>query len=339
MNLLVTALFSRLERGLQRVQSELHDWLLFQGNRFVIAGVLIVVFALSIVSLQYIDIIDVTDTTQMLYLFQGLIGGNLTLVTIVLSINQLVLSRQFKTPGELHDHIENAIEYQNRVRETTNESSVPPTPVNFLSVLFDGTQTNAQRLGSAAEDLDHNQLAEDIDSLVSDLLSHTDHIIDMLDQSHTGIFNALAVMLDTNYSHQLNEAFRLRTVYEDEFSATAHDRLDELIQSLKQMDIARQYFKSIYMQTELARLSRILLYVGVPAIGSGVLMLLIYASTVESPLPVSHLRVLFLVAVTLGFTPLAVLFSFVLRIATVAQYTVAITPFTTTHDQSLINDK
>lgn len=339
MNFLVTALFSRLERGLQRSRSELHDWLLFRGNRFAIAGVLIVVFALSIVSLQYIGIVVVTDTTQMLYLFQGLIGGNLTLVTIVLSINQLVLSRQFKTPGELHDHIENAIEYQNRVRETINESGMPSTPVDFLSVLFDGTQTNAQQLGRAAKDLDHGRLADDIDSLVSDLLSHTDPIIDMLDRPQTGIFNALAVMLDTNYSHQLNEAFRLRTVYEDEFSAPAYDRLDELIQSLKQMDIARQYFKSIYMQTELARLSRILLYVGVPAIGSGVLMLLIYASTVESPLPVDHLRVLFLIAVTLGFTPLAVLFSFVLRIATVAQYTVAITPFTTTHDQSLINNK
>lgn len=69
-------------------------------------------------------------------------------------------------------------------------------------------------------------------------------------------------------------------------------------------------------------------------------MLLIYTSTLESPLTVDHLRVFFPVAVTLGFTPLAVLFSFVLRIATVAQYTVAITPFTTTtEDSSLTNNK
>lgn len=105
------------------------------------------------------------------------------------------------------------------------------------------------------------------------------------------------------------------------------------------MDIARQYFKSIYMQSKLARLSRILPYVGVPAVGSGFLMLLVYAGATAPSVDAGYLRVFVPIVVILGFTPLAILFAFVLRVAMVAQRTVAITPFTTPTQETEIGDR
>ena len=325
----MSVLFTRIESEFRKFRSNPYQWFVLVGDRLVVAGALTVVFSLGVVILIHTDIVAVTETTQLLYLFQGLIAGNLTLITIVLSINQLVLSREFNTPGELEDRIENAISYRKSIAETMNEPTVPVTPARFLAVLLDGARENAQRLSGGIEGSNSDQLADDVDSLVSEITSHNDHISDVLSRSQGGIFSALAVTLETNYSHQLNEAFRMQAVYGDELSSTDQELLDELIQSLKQIDIARQYFKSIYMQSELARLSRILLYVGVPAVMSAILLLLIYASAPEPPIRIEHLKLIVPVVVILGFVPLAVLCSFVLRIAMVAQRTVAITPFTT----------
>lgn len=334
MGTLVSGLVSRFKRGVKKVRSDPSEWLRLAGDRLVIASLLTFTFALGVVTLQYTNLVIVTDTTQMLYLFQGIIAGNLTLITVVLSINQLILAREFNAPGELEDRIENAIDYRNRVKKTTNNSSVPAIPVDFLSVLLDGIRINARQLRADAESADPDRLAEDVDALVADLISDAEDGLDVLDRLQPGLFSALTVTLETNYAHQLNEAFRIQTVYEDDLSPTTHDLLDDLIQSLKQIDVGRQYFKSIYMQSELARLSQILLYVGVPSVGSSLFVLFIYASTADPPLNIAYIEVVVPAVVVLNFTPLALLFSFLLRITTVAQRTVAITPFATSAQET-----
>lgn len=326
---------SRIEHEMQKIGTDPHAWLVLTGNRLVVASILTGLFTLGVLFLQYAGVVGVTNTTQMLYMFQGLVAGNLTLVTIVVSINQLVLSREFNTPGELHTQIQRVIDYRDRVEETTHRTTVPSTPADFLSVLIDGARMSAQRFGGIVKGADHDRLTADVEVLVSGVTSHTDHISGILENSQKGVFNALAVTLETNYSHQLNDAYRIQTVYEDDLSAPAQELLDELIESLQQIDIARQYFKSLYMQAELARLSRILLYVGVAAVGGGIYLLLIYASSAEPPANYTFLRVAVPIVVVLGFAPLAILFSFILRISMVAQRTVAITPFTTSTEEQV----
>lgn len=330
----VSVLLSRFKRGAQKFRSDPNEWLRLSGDRLVIASVLTVAFTLCVLTLQYTNLVVVTDTTQMLYVFQGLVAGNLTLVTIVLSINQLILAREFNSPGELEDRIENAIDYRSDVKEITNNASVPVTPVDFLTVLLEGTQSNARQFKEAVESGSSDRLAEDADALVADLISETDRLLETLDRVQPGIFSALIATLETNFSHQLSEAFRIRTVYEDDLTPTTSEYLDALIRSLKLVDIGRQYFKTIYMQSELARLSRTLLFAGVLSIGSGILTLLVYASTAKPPLEIVALKVLVPAVIVLGFVPLALLFSFILRIATVALRTVAITPFTTPPQES-----
>lgn len=325
----VAALLTEVERGLGRFRSDPYEWFALVGNRLVLAGLLTSAFALSVLVLMAADVVDVRNATEMLYVFQVLVGGNLTLLTIVLSINQLVLSREFKTPGELQEQIRNVIAYRDDVEETTDRDAVPVTPSGFLFVLLAETQDTAERLDELIEKSDRDQFSDEVHALLVDLVTHTDETKAVLDRSQRGIFSALVVTLETNYSHQLNEVQRLQTAHEGDLPPDVLETFDELRESLKQIDIARQYFKSIYMQSELAVLSQVLLFVGLPAVGSALLVLLVYASATGTPISVNYMEALVPFVVTLGFSPLALLFAYVLRIATVAQLTVAITPFTT----------
>lgn len=311
-----------------------HRWLVLTGNRLLLAGLLTSAFGVGVLALMLSGAVSVRNTMRMMYLFQVLVAGNLTLLTIVLSINQLVLSREFNTPGELRDQIRNVLTYRDSVEETADRSTMPVTPSNFLFALLDGMQSTARRLGEDARAEERSRVADEVDTLCSELTADVDRIEDVSPNSESRIFNALVDSLETNYSHQLNEAHRIQTVYADELSSTVSDELDELIQSLEQVDIARQYFKSIYMQSELARLSRVLLYVGVPAATSSLLLLFIYAGAPGTPVTIDNLELFVPVVVVLGFSPLAVLSAYVLRIAVVAQRTVAITPFVTPNEES-----
>lgn len=324
-------LLGRIRRGLRKIRSDPYQWFVLVGDRLVVAGLLTVVFTFLVWVLVAADVVRVHDTTDVVYLLQGLLAGNVTLVTIVLSINQLVLSRELRSPGELQEQIGSVLEYRTDVEETIGRNVVPPTPADFLTTVLHGTWTNAQRLGGAVSgsEVVSDRPREEIDELVERISDHTAHISDVLEESQEGIFSTLAVTLETNYSRSLNDARRIRSTYQDELPPSAHAVLGDLVESLQQIDVARQYFKTIYMQVELATLSRMLLYVGLPAIGSSLLVFLIYVGGPSSAVSPRYLTGVVVGVVALGFTPLAVLFSFVIRISVVAQRTVAITPFTT----------
>lgn len=87
------------------------------------------------------------------------------------------------------------------------------------------------------------------------------------------------------------------------------------------IDVSRQYFRTLYIQRELPRISRSLLYVG--GLAEVALVGVLFAF-MTAP---SHPRVLVLVAGVAGFAPLAVLISYVVRISIVAELTATVVPF------------
>ncbi|WP_233738005.1 hypothetical protein [Halocatena pleomorpha] len=141
-------------------------------------------------------------------------------------------------------------------------------------------------------------------------------------------FNVLSTTLTTNYARQINHTRRIRSQYEDHLSETTIDALDRLIDRLQEIDIARQYFKTIYLQEELSSVSRLLLYAGLPAETVAIAFLIVLTSTPAVTDSVLYFLA-FPLAVTIGLLPLALLFSYIIRIATVTQRTAATIPFTT----------
>lgn len=332
------AALARLEQGLRDIRADPREWFVLEGNRLVVAGLVTLAFAAGVAVMSSAGIVTTIGPTRITYMFQALITWNVTLITIVVSINQLVLSRELNAPGELQDRIENVIEYRESVEETTDRSPLPVTPADFLTALLEGAEETARRLDETVGEHEE-QYPPEVSEFTSEFSKRIERNRADVERSQSSTFSGLVTLLETDFSRELYEAYRLKTRYGDDLPPEAGDLIDEQMRSIEQIDVARQYFRSVYVQSELARLSRTLLYVGVPALFGGVLLLFTYTTAAELPLSVAALEVLIPVVVVLSFAPLAVLFSFVLRITMIAQRTVAITPFTTPGGSAGVTDE
>ncbi|MFC7155921.1 hypothetical protein ACFQPA_10690 [Halomarina halobia] len=318
----------RLGAALADARRRWIEWTLLEGDRAVVAaGVLAFVLA-AVGAIELLDVATLSDRQPLYYLFSALLGGNLTLITVVISINQLLLSRELKSPGELRTEIDDVIEYRRDVERTAERDVAPVKPSEFLDFLLQNARRQAQVLGGLSVGVGAERAWWEISDLVTTITDRTDEIDRQLNGADDGIFGALSTTLRTNYAEQMHRARRIRAAYGDALPEETLEALDDTVERLQELDIARQYFKNLYLQDELSRLSRILLYAGIPAEVVAVGVLLAFTTPPDATTTAS-LDVVLPLAVTIGFAPLAILVSFILRTATVTQRTVATVPFTT----------
>lgn len=144
------------------------DWILLTGNRMIIALCLAVLLGLFFGILELLGLVPLLNLQALFYIYSGLITGNLTLITVVVSINQLFLSRELRTPGEVQTQIEDVVEYREEVEEATDEIA-PVKPLGFLRVLVEATREEAQQLGGFAKNGVITSGHEEIEDVVTTL--------------------------------------------------------------------------------------------------------------------------------------------------------------------------
>lgn len=324
----------RLDRLPSRLRGRTAWWLLVVGNRTFVAGGLLAVAFVALVGLELSPLVTVRRTQPLFYLFSALLGGNFTLITVVLSINQLVLSRELGAPHELREQIDGVEAYRRQVAAAADLQTTPIQPPAFLDLLLDLTRRRVQLLDHYVAGLGENDLRREVDELVATITTDTESAQALVQQPNVSTFRAIASTLIANYGQRIHRARQIQKRHRDALSQEAFDALEDLVTQLEQLDIARQYFKTVFIQKELAFLSRVLLYVGVPALFASGTALIWFASSVSgnvSGLPFFHPFAI-PAAVVVSLAPFAVLFSFVLRIAVVAEKTATIIPFTSPED-------
>lgn len=77
----------------------------------------------------------------------GAVAGLFTLITVVLSIDQVVLSRVFGSSSGLRDELQGTREVRENVADITGRAAVPNDPGQSLAVVGDGLMAHADRLG------------------------------------------------------------------------------------------------------------------------------------------------------------------------------------------------
>jgi len=302
-------------------------WLLLEGNRLAIAaGVVACVTLATLAVLWAFGYAAVRPQSPINFVYSSMITGNLTLLTVVLSINQLVLSRELGAPGTLSQRIDATLEYRTEVEETTDTSVTPKAPSAFIRHLHESVGETVDGLAGTTDELD-GETRRRLESVLDSLRRDVRTVNGALEGDDVSIFGVVGATISTNHAEQLNEIAEMRANAGESLSDEQREALDRIEDALFQIDVARDYFKTIYVQKELAYLSRVLLYVGVPAIVSGALSLLAYNAGHVGSVPSELYAVVIVVTVTLGFAPLAILFAFVLRLAWVAQQTATIAPF------------
>lgn len=299
--------------------------MLVGGNRHVVAALLLASAFLTLVLLGRFGVLALGDQATVRGVAGGFVPGLIAFLSIVLGINQLVLSQELASPGEIRRRIEEVREYRHDVEDAAGAEPSPVLPTGFLSFVVRAIASEAETLAESARSEADSDVRDAVEEYAADVRDESERARESLDQTHLGRINALVPVLEYNDSYQLIEARRLREEYGDRLSEESRESLSQMIRTLELFSVARSQFRSTYTQRVLAHLSRRLLYVGLPAL---VVVIVLGLLRTPSPVGTGWVRVVAVSALfTAALSPLAVLSAYLFRVASVAERTISEGPF------------
>ncbi|MDL5362682.1 hypothetical protein [Halalkalicoccus sp. NIPERK01] len=314
--------------------SGLRLWVLMRLNRYALAGavmlgVFVTIVLLGFVGMNPLRVLSVQDPDAIQTLFSSMIGPIITGVTLVATIGQLVLSQELGAVGDQRERMQDAMEFRRDIESKTDLDVSPPEPAAFLRELVAGIEDHAEDLRDEVADERDEKLKERVNEYVDALDEHAETVREKIEDTQFGTFDVMWAALDFNYSWKIFQARQIRDDHGESLSAEADEALDDMIVSLQFFGPAREHFKTLYFQWELINLSRALLYAGPPAlvVVAAMIMYVEPSSVTGTVLGIERLTLLVSGAFVLTLAPFVLLISFVLRIATVAQRTLAMGPF------------
>jgi hypothetical protein len=306
--------------------------LLTRGNRWnIIAVVLAVIFCLLVIlsQLGLAPIRRVAATQNGLrYLFSAFIGAIITGTSVVVTINQLVLSQELGAIGDQRTRMQESMTFQRDVESVLDIGISPPEPAAFLSELVDAIQSRANQLAETADARD-TDLEKQVEDFSEEVTRNADEVTTTLETAQFGTFDVIWAALAFNYSWKVHTARKIRDQHSGSLSDAATETLDELLELLKFFGEAREHFKTLYFQWELINLSRALLYIAIPAlvVMAGLILYVDNTTLAGTTLGVDNLVWVASAGFTIGIAPFVVFTVFIMRIITVAKRTLAMGPF------------
>jgi hypothetical protein len=323
-----------IEAVLMEGENRFKRWVLLTGGRITVMLALMAGTFAFIVLLAVIRPVDVerllSETDSARQLFLALLSGAILLVSVVVSINSVVLSEEIADIESQQRRLDASIDYRQRLGELVAEDVTPARPAEFLRVILHVIYTRTQRLQELATEEGDADFQTDVEPFVTDVLVQVGQARATLANTRSGTFGVLLVGLRYDHSEQLRALRIVDRTYGGELTDEQREVIDDLVQTLKFLATGREYFKSIYYKQELARLSSRLLYVSLPSI---VVISYVILSLDTELVPdvtlftLSPLLVFVAVAYTVALAPYIVLTAYVLRATTVTLRTVAAGPF------------
>ena len=317
-----------------RGESRLKQWMLLTGNRLAVALVLLLSVFLLLFGLGVIKPVDMrrllTETNAVNTLFSALLSGAILLVSIVVSINSVVLSQEITGIEDQQERISASIEYRQHIEEFIDADITPARPAEFLAAVLYAVSQRTDALVGIAKDSPNEEFEDHAETFADTVAEDIVQARDRLKGGQMGSFPVLMAGLNYNYSGQLHAARGFKRRYADELSEEERDAIDDLIDTLKFVGTGREYFKSLYYERELARLSSRLLYVALPVVVfTSYVLLALNANFIPDVLVFGIPPLLLFVsaAYTIALAPYVVLTSYIVRAATITLRTLAAGPF------------
>lgn len=301
------------------------SWVLVGGNRSVVASGITLGVVGVVGALIWGDVLAVGPDSSVDSLFgSGLAAGVVTLITISLSINQLVISRVFGSGDSLTDRLDGARELHQDVATLAGRPASPNDPAAFLSLVARTLTDRVSALHIMNESGDWNPPSEVTTAL--DEIGEYGKNIDSRLESDTKVARVLTVLLGTEYAVNLNAAQHLRNAHAESLPEAVQAELQAIESLLESIAVVRQFYKTMALQEDFAELSRKIIYTGLMAFVTTISVTLIYRTGAVT-IPPSTLPIVVTLGIGAVTVPLALFVSYVLRAATVARQTVSVGPF------------
>lgn len=303
------------------------QWLFVAGDRRVVTASLLAFVYLALVGLWLVNPVEmqslITETNTVQQLLNTLLGGAILLISIVVSINSLVVSQELTPIGSQHERVVESWDFREQAAAAVGSEVSPAAPGQFLVSILDAVERELDELESASRDLDAEP-REAAGEFVADVRRGMEATRGLL--SANGYATVSVSLFGPAYdpSEYIDAARTIRVEYEETFSGESEEALNEIITALQYFATAREYFKTVYYKREFSYLSRDLIYAGLPAILviSYVLLALDAEALTGTLLGISRLYLFFSVAYVIALAPFLVLTAYVLRAAIIAEHTV-----------------
>ncbi|WP_339104833.1 hypothetical protein [Haloterrigena salinisoli] len=305
--------------------TRVQEWFLIQGGRLAVAAVLALVVLVSLVAAYELEVVAFANPNSVTRVASGMIAGTFSLVTLVVSVNQLILSQEFSAASKARDRLDGVMEFRQDVAEEASVPASPAAPTRVLELVIEAIRHDAVELADAVADHD-DEVRDVVVRYTNSIEQRADRIDETLEETSFGTFTAVSAAINYDEAWQLYVATHLRGEYADSLSSDATERLDELIGSLKLFNVAREHLKTTYLQRELTRFSQLTIYCGVPSILSAVAIGLLYADFTGPNVNLAAMPYAVIVLILIGLSPLFLLVSYILRTATVTRRTASIGP-------------
>lgn len=320
------------ERGaFRQALFDLKRWVLLDADRWTVVGLLagttflltVIVGTFGPVSTHRFLTRGISPATALVELLKTIVS----VVTIVLSVNQLVLSPELGPVSDQRERLEDTMELREQSEELLAETVSPLSPGQFLDDLMSALRRRAVELG---ETVDGNpELQDDVTDFVNDVLEDVAGVNEELAEATFGNFEAVPAVMDFDTSGKLRDVRRIQRTYDDRLTDEETDALSDMVDAIELFATARAYFKTTYIRTEFINFSRALLYLGFPSLLLTYFAAQIYDSGVFPGVTLGIENQLLFVAgaVTVSLIPVMTLVSYISRLATVSQSTLFIGPF------------
>ncbi|WP_206425094.1 hypothetical protein [Halosimplex salinum] len=302
----------------------LHRWVMLEANRMAVTGALLTVVFGSFILLGMVWTFEMqtllTETSTVETILNTFLGGMILLVSIVVSINSIVLSYDMSSVTIQEDRVEGATEFRRNLAELTEAGENPSDPTSFLTVM---SRTIHDRADGLDDDVDgvEAELADEIRDYASSI-EDTASQLGAVDNTNGAEFAVLWKGMEFQYGPQMERSRELRSTHG--LTDTAKDQFESLIEAFEMFAVGKEYFKTLYYTQEVSRLSQTLLIITLPAI-------LVNASTILAInagilpnfwiLGLPPLQTLVAAAFTISLAPYLVLTAYMLRISAVARLT------------------
>lgn len=318
----------------QSHENRVKQWVLLTGRREVVASGLLVAVFFVLIGLAMLNQVSMrqllNNTTTLQTLFSALLSGAILLVSIVVSINSVVLSQEITSLEEQEEQIDASIAYRERIEDVVETEVSPTRPAKFLQVILQSLAAQTKHLAEIATDSSNEAFRADVEQFAKHLIQDAKRSATTLDGTQFGSARVLLAGLNYDYSWQLNATRQLQLEYAGSLSDEEAEVIDDLINTLKLFATGQSYFNSLYFKRELARLSNTLLYVSLPVIIITSYVLLALDAKQFPDVSIFGLSPLLLVisaAYTIALAPYLVLTVYVVRTGTVTLRTLAAGPF------------
>jgi len=312
----------------------LSNWLLLEGSRNAVSVLLILLVFITLMLSGIIWPFELqrllSETQAVQTILNTLLSGIILLVSIVVSINSIILSHDITSVEQQEKRVDRLIHFRREVAQSTHAGQSASSPMSFLEQIGKKLGDHAQNLSRSAEKIDET-VATDLNEYAAELETTAELLRGPFSRKRKGAeFGILWVGLEIDYGPFMDRSSHLKYMHGEEITDDVREELDSVVATLKLFATGKEYFKTLYYSQEVASLSRTLLFVSLPAILVNATAILAINSGLFPKIWIFGLPPLltFIAAVfTVSLIPYLILTSYMLRLATVARQTNTVGPF------------